>query len=209
MRLKVDKISFSYDSVETLKDVSFESEQEEILGIVGPNGSGKTTLLKIISKQQTPEKGEVVIPGETTIRYLPQEMVVNTQKTVYEEAITAFSDILKLKQKINEYSAEIAISADYDSTDYQKLINRLSEANEKFRLVGGEQIQAATEKVLLGLGFEHKDFNRPVNEFSYGWKMRMELAKILLARPKLLLLDEPTNHLDIESIQWVEEFLAK
>jgi ATP-binding cassette subfamily F protein 3 len=206
--ISVNDLAIHFSGNYLFKNVSFIINDKDRIGLVGKNGSGKTTLLKIIAKQQTPEKGEVVIPGETTIRYLPQEMVVNTQKTVYEEAITAFSDILKLKQKINEYSSEIAIRADYDSPDYQKLINRLSEANEKFRLVGGEQIQSATEKVLLGLGFEHKDFKRPVNEFSYGWQMRMELAKILLARPKLLLLDEPTNHLDIESIQWVEEFLA-
>lgn len=176
--------------------------------MIGKNGSGKTTLLRVIAGMQEPETGEVVVPSDFSIGYLPQERKINSRKTILEEAITAFAPLLKLRERIQWLNEEITTSEDFHSERYQKLIQELAEANEKFQVIGGDKYQAETEKVLLGLGFLHKDFNRPVNTFSMGWQMRVELAKILLAKPELILLDEPTNHLDIESLQWLEQFLG-
>ena len=200
-------LSVHYAGNYLFRNVSFIINKKDRVGLVGRNGSGKTTLLRIIAGMQSPETGEVVIPSSARVGYLPQEMELSSHKTIYSEAIAAFDEILALKKEIDQLSEEIAERTDFHSSSYEKLIHRLSEANEKFQLLGGQSMDADVEKVLLGLGFKRQDFSRPVSEFSYGWQMRVELAKILLRKPDLILLDEPTNHLDIESIQWLEEFL--
>ena len=174
---------------------------------MGKNGAGKSTLLKIIKGIQNPDEGEVVVPSGRTIGYLPQEMVTDSTKSVVEEAMTAFSEILGLKEKIGSLEHEIKVRTDFDSDDYHDLIREHSETYERFNLLEGSSIQTNTEKVLTGLGFDIQEFNRPMSQFSSGWQMRVELAKILLRVPDAVLLDEPTNHLDIESIEWLEEFL--
>jgi ATP-binding cassette subfamily F protein 3 len=187
--------------------VSFIINKKDRVGLVGHNGSGKTTLLRILSGTQQPETGKVVIPSTARMGYLPQEMVLNSDKSIYDETIAAFDEIMAIKADIDRYEAEISHRTDYDTASYEKLIHHLSEANEKFQLMGGQSMDADVEKVLMGLGFKREDFERPVKEFSNGWQMRVEIAKILLRKPDLILLDEPTNHLDIESIQWLEDFL--
>ncbi|NQT77469.1 MAG: ATP-binding cassette domain-containing protein [Bacteroidetes bacterium] len=204
----VSDLSIHYSGNYLFRNVSFIINKKDRLGLVGSNGSGKTTLLRILAGMQQPESGDVVIPSSARIGYLPQEMELSSDKTIYEEAIAAFDEILALKSSINGYEEEIGKREDYESAAYQKLIHNLSEANEKFLLMGGQTLDADVEKVLMGLGFSRNDLGRPVEEFSYGWQMRVEIAKILLRKPELILLDEPTNHLDIESIQWLEEFLS-
>ncbi|MFO8128499.1 MAG: ABC-F family ATP-binding cassette domain-containing protein [Bacteroidales bacterium] len=206
--ISVNEISVHYSGNYLFRDVSFQIREKDRIGLIGKNGSGKTTLLRVIAGMQEPETGKVVVPSDFSIGYLPQERKINSRKTILEEAITAFAPLLKLRERIRWLNEEIATSEDFHSERYQKLIQELAEANEKFQVIGGDKYQAETEKVLLGLGFLHKDFNRPVNTFSMGWQMRVELAKILLAKPELILLDEPTNHLDIESLQWLEQFLG-
>ncbi|MBU2650074.1 MAG: ABC-F family ATP-binding cassette domain-containing protein [Bacteroidetes bacterium] len=205
--ISINDLSVHFTGEYIFRNVSFMIHEKDKIGLVGRNGSGKTTLLRIIAGLQNPESGNVVIPSSMTLGYLPQEKLVNSGRTVYQEALEAFNHILELKKLIDEKTHEISARSDYDSPAYQKLVISLSEANDKFQILGGHQFQADTEKVLLGLGFVQQDFNRTMNEFSQGWQMRVELAKILLARPNLILLDEPTNHLDIESIQWLEEYL--
>ncbi len=203
----VSDLAIHYSGNYLFRNVSFIINKKDRVGLVGRNGSGKTTLLRILAGTQSPETGNVVIPSTARIGYLPQEMKLQSDKTIYDETIVAFDEILALKQNIESYSLEIAEREDYDSASYHKLITHLSEANETFQLLGGASMDADVEKVLAGLGFKREDFNRPVAEFSYGWQMRIEIAKILLRKPNLILLDEPTNHLDIESIQWFEDFL--
>ena len=204
--LKDISVHFSGDYL--FNNVSFLIRKRDRIGLVGRNGSGKTTLLNIIAGLLKPETGEVVVPGDTRIGYLPQEKVISSEMSVFEEAVTAFDDILVLQQQIEKLNHELSLREDYQSGTYQKLIEELSELNERYQVVGGEQVEANTEKVLTGLGFGRADFHRPIAEFSLGWQMRAELSKLLLAKPEVLLLDEPTNHLDIESIQWLEEFLV-
>jgi len=204
----VSDLAVHYSGNYLFRNVSFIINKKDRVGLVGHNGSGKTTLLRILADMQSPESGEVVIPSTARIGFLPQEMELRSDKTIYDETIAAFDEILALKTDIDRLSEEIAEREDYETQSYQKLIHRLSDANEKFQLLGGQSMDADVEKVLIGLGFKRSDFNRPVAEFSYGWQMRIEIAKILLRKPDLLLLDEPTNHLDIESIQWLEDFLS-
>jgi len=204
----VSDLAVHYSGNYLFRNVSFIINKKDRVGLVGHNGSGKTTLLRILAGSQSPESGEVVIPSTARIGFLPQEMELRSDKTIYDETIAAFDEILALKTDIDRLSREIAEREDYETQSYQKLIHRLSDANEKFQLLGGQSMDADVEKVLIGLGFKRSDFNRPVAEFSYGWQMRIEIAKILLRKPDLLLLDEPTNHLDIESIQWLEDFLS-
>jgi len=203
----ISDLAVHFGGTYLFRNVSFIINKKDRVGLVGRNGSGKTTLLRILAGTQSPETGNVVIPSTARIGYLPQEMKLQSSKTIYDETIVAFDEILALKQDIESYNLEIAEREDYDSVSYQKLITRLSEANEAFQLLGGGSMEADVEKVLSGLGFKREDLNRPVEEFSYGWQMRVEIAKILLRKPDLILLDEPTNHLDIESIQWLEDFL--
>ena len=207
--ISINNLSIHFTGEFLFRNISFNIKEKDRIGLVGKNGTGKTTILNIIARIQKPESGEIVFPSGHTIGYLQQEMKISSIKTVYNEAITAFSEILELKKKIENLSEELTNRIDFETEEYLKIVNNHSEASEKFRIIGGLTIQAETERILGGLGFEKEDFNRPLQQFSNGWQMRVELAKILLRKPNLLLLDEPTNHLDIISIQWLEEFLIK
>lgn len=206
--VSVKDISVSFGSFDLLTDISFLINEQDRIGLTGKNGAGKTTLLKIISGSQSPTKGFVDMSKEITIGYLPQQMSVDDSTTVMNETIKAFAGLISLSEEIEECSREIAERDDYHSADYLKLCDRLNETEEKYRILGGTNYLAEAEQTLTGLGFERKDFDRPTSELSGGWRMRIELAKLILRKPSLFLLDEPTNHLDIESIQWLETFLA-
>ena len=188
-------------------DISFLIREKDRIGLVGKNGAGKTTLLKLICGLEQPSKGDVVIPQGVTIGYLPQEKNVNSAKTVLDEALSAFDEYHQLECDLEKMQQELAERTDYESPQYEKLIVRMNNLNDRLALLGGNSIEGEAERILVGLGFGHEDMQRPMREFSNGWQMRVELAKILLKKPNLLLLDEPTNHLDIESIQWLEGFL--
>ncbi|TVQ06801.1 MAG: ABC transporter ATP-binding protein, partial [Bacteroidetes bacterium] len=203
----INNLSVQFNGEFLFEEVSFIINKRDRVGLVGKNGAGKTTMMRIITRQMEPESGQVVVPSAASVGYLPQEMKLRSTKTVIDETFMAFSEANELEERIEKYTHEITEREDYDSESYQKLAEKLAWANERFALIGGVTQQARAEKVLLGLGFEHKDFKRSMSEFSGGWQMRVELAKILLQNPDLLLLDEPTNHLDIESIQWLEGFL--
>lgn len=203
----VNNLSVQFNGEYLFEDVSFLINKRDRIGLVGKNGAGKTTMMRIITGQMEPESGRVVLPSSGTVGYLPQEMKLRSTKSVLDETFAAFSEANELEKLIDKLTLDIANREDYESDSYHKLAERLAEANERFAIIGGSTQQARAEKVLLGLGFEHKDFKRSMSEFSGGWQMRVELAKILLRNPDLLLLDEPTNHLDIESIQWLEGFL--
>jgi ATP-binding cassette subfamily F protein 3 len=206
--VSVQDLSMSFGSFDLLTDISFLINEQDRIGLTGKNGAGKTTLLKIISGNQSPTKGFVDMSKEVTIGYLPQQMVVDNSTTVMNETLTAFAGLISLSEEIEHCSAEIASREDYHSPEYLNLCDRLTETEEKYRIMGGTNYLAESERTLTGLGFERKDFNRPTSELSGGWRMRIELAKLILKKPALFLLDEPTNHLDIESIQWLETFLA-
>jgi ATP-binding cassette subfamily F protein 3 len=205
--LSVNNLSIYFTGKYLFNDVSFLITERDRIGLVGKNGAGKTTLLRIITGEQMPEQGSVSQPSDLKIGYLPQEMVTTGKGTVLEETLKAFDEVLKLQKESENLGLEISGREDYDAPDYLKLIERLHETNDRFSLLGGHEMQGETEKVLAGLGFIPADLNRKLAEFSGGWRMRVELAKLLLQRPGLLLLDEPTNHLDIESIQWLEDYL--
>lgn len=205
--VSVENLSVQFGGKYIFREVSFLVNPKDRVGLVGKNGAGKTTLLRIFMGLQKPDSGVVVVPENMTLGYLPQQMSVTDKRTVYEEAVTAFDEITSLEKEIEKLSHEITHRTDYESKEYLNLIDRLAEKNEHYEILGAGNIDAKTEQTLLGLGFETRDFNRPTREFSGGWRMRIELAKILLRSPDVLLLDEPTNHLDIESIQWLEEFL--
>lgn len=206
--ISVNNLSIHYTGTSLFDDVSFVIADRDRIGLVGKNGAGKTTLMRIIAGFQEPEKGNVVIPSGQTIGYLPQEIYASHYtKNILNEALSAFSEALKLQSEIKHLSSEIAHRSDYESGSYSRLISRLNDASERFQMLGGHNMQGETEKILFGLGFMQGDLLRHVNEFSGGWQMRLELAKILLQKPNVILLDEPTNHLDIESIQWLEDFL--
>lgn len=205
----VSNLSVHFTGTNVFDDVSFLINERDRIGLVGRNGAGKTTLMRIIVKELEPEKGTVVIPNGRTTGYLAQELETTSQVTVFAEALTSFEEAIELETKIQRFTDEVTHRTDFESQSYATLINRLNDANDRFHLIGGQNREAETEKVLLGLGFKKEDFIRPLQEFSSGWQMRVELAKILLKKPDLLLLDEPTNHLDIESIQWLEEFLKE
>ncbi|MFC2096397.1 ribosomal protection-like ABC-F family protein [Bacteroidota bacterium] len=205
--ISVDQLTVEFGGFQLFNDVSFLINPKDRIGLVGKNGAGKSTLLKIFMRIQNPTKGTVTVPGDISLGYLPQNMIVKDCKTVFEEARGAFSEVLQLDEKINKINDQLADRTDYESPEYSKLIHDLTEANERYQLLGGGSIEASIEQTLLGLGFKSSDFVRQTSEFSGGWRMRIELAKLLLKRPKVLLLDEPTNHLDIEAIQWFEDFL--
>ena len=205
--ISVDQLCVQFNGKDIFRNVSFLINPKDKVGLVGKNGAGKTTLLRIFMGLQKPDSGEVVVPEDVTLGYLPQELVVKDTHTVYDEVCTAFHEVNKLEKEINRLSEEIASRTDYESAEYLKLIEKLTEKNDRFNLLGGDNKDAGVEQTLMGLGFERKDFHRPTREFSGGWRMRIELAKIILRSPDIFLLDEPTNHLDIESIQWLEEYL--
>ena len=205
----VENLKVEFGARPLFHDVSYVVGDKDRIALVGKNGAGKSTMLKIIAGLQQPTFGTVSIPRETTIGYLPQVMKLADTRTVRQEAETAFEDIHKLKAEVERLNNQMVERTDYESEDYHALIDRFTRESERFQMMGGSNYQAELEQALIGLGFRRADFDRPTSEFSGGWRMRIELAKILLRHPDVLLLDEPTNHLDIESIQWLEEFLAK
>lgn len=205
--ISINNLSVQFTGQELFCGVTFNIADGDRIGLVGKNGAGKSTLLKILCKQQDPEKGTIVYASGQTVGYLPQEMVPSSLGTVLEETLKAFSELNALEDEQRQLTRQVTERTDYESADYAKLLQRLNDVTEHLNMLGIGGRQEQTEKILLGLGFSHSDFNRPVSEFSGGWQMRVELAKLLLRRPDFLLLDEPTNHLDIVSIQWLETFL--
>ena len=205
--ISVSGLTVEFSGVALFNDVSFLINPRDRIGLTGKNGAGKSTLLKILSGQQQYDKGAVAVPRNTTVGYLPQHMTVSDTRTVFDEALSAFTEIRKLEKDIDHLNHQLVTRTDYESDEYMEFINQLTEKNERFNLLGGGSIEANVENTLTGLGFERTDFQRPTGEFSGGWRMRIELAKVLLQHPDVLLLDEPTNHLDIESVQWFEEML--
>ncbi|MCG2650805.1 ABC-F family ATP-binding cassette domain-containing protein [Alloprevotella tannerae] len=205
--IAVDQLAVMFGATPLFTNVCFNINKKDRIALVGKNGAGKSTLLKILSGSQKASSGNVAIEKEATIGYLPQVMVLSDDHTVIEETEKAFADIRNLQQRIERENQELANRDDYESQDYLELVERFAHDNDRFQLMGGMNYRAQMERTLLGLGFVHEDFNRPTKEFSGGWRMRIELAKILLRSPDILLLDEPTNHLDIESIRWLEQFL--
>jgi len=206
--ISVDNVSIRFGAFTLFDGISFQVNPGDRIGLVGRNGAGKTTLLNLISGKQVPDEGKVVVTAGKTVGYLPQQMKHARGKALYAETLDAFEEILKLDERIKIISRELEERSDHHSKTYLDLIQELSNANERFEMEGGHTIHADVEQTLTGLGFRPADMDRPVHEFSGGWRMRIELAKILLRRPDFILLDEPTNHLDIESIQWLENFLA-
>ena len=205
--ISVDQLVVSFGGFELFKGISLLVSPKDRIGLVGKNGAGKSTLLKILSGEQLPNEGVVSVPTDVRIGYLPQHMIITDGCTVFEEAVTSFEEILQLERHIEEINHELAIRTDYESTEYNRLLTHVTEFNDRFHMLGGNNFEAEVEQTLIGLGFLRSDFTRQTSEFSGGWRMRIELAKILLKRPDVFLLDEPTNHLDIESIQWLEDFL--
>jgi ATP-binding cassette subfamily F protein 3 len=206
--ISVDNLSVYFGDFVLFSDVSFLVGQRDRIGLTGKNGAGKTTLLRIISGHQSPASGGVMIPSATTIGYLPQHMKLRNNTSVLEETISSFTRIKKIENDIEDITAQLGGREDHHSGEYLGLCNRLADLQELYQINGGNSYLADAEQALTGLGFERSDFSRPTSELSGGWRMRIELAKLLLKRPSLLLLDEPTNHLDIESIEWLESFLA-
>ncbi|MGC9150866.1 MAG: ABC-F family ATP-binding cassette domain-containing protein [Microbacter sp.] len=205
--IAAEQLTVEFGGFTLFDSVSFLINPKDRIALTGKNGAGKTTLLSIFAGEQQPSSGHVVKSPDVTIGYLPQHLLPAGQRTVIDEAETAFDELLHLQQSIDELTQTLAQRTDHHSESYHQLIDRLAHETERFHLLGGGRYRAESEKILLGLGFVRDDFERHVNEFSGGWRMRIELAKILLKKPDLLLLDEPTNHLDIESIQWLENFL--
>ena len=205
--ISLDNLTVSYGGWTLFDNISFLINPKDRIGLVGKNGAGKTTLLRIITGEQQPTSGAVTINGECTIGYLPQTMRVADTTTLVEETAKAFDEVLRLEAEIEELTRQITERTDYESPEYEQLLHRLNDAQDRYHILGGETRDADIEKTLLGLGFKREDFSRATSEFSGGWRMRIELAKLLLRRPSIFLLDEPTNHLDIESIQWLEEYL--
>lgn len=205
--ITINNISIQFGGEYLFRDISFNINDKDRIGLVGKNGAGKTTLMKLISSNIDSDEGNIIYPSDFTIGYLPQEMNLESDKTIFDEALSAFSEALELKNNIDRLTRLISEREDFKSDDYLKLISSLNDETDRFLLIGGNSMEPETEKILIGLGFTKEDFNRNVKEFSGGWKMRVVLSKILLKKPDAILLDEPTNHLDIESIQWLENFL--
>ena len=206
--ISIDNLKVEFSATPLFSDVCFVVNPKDRIALVGKNGAGKSTLLKIIAGQQQPTDGCVSRQREVTVGYLPQVMVLSDERTVMEEAETSFAHISDMQAELERMNAQLAERTDYESEEYMALVERFSRENDRFLMMGGQNYKAELERTLVGLGFRREDFNRPTSEFSGGWRMRIELAKILLQKPDVLLLDEPTNHLDIGSIQWLEGFLA-
>jgi len=205
--ISVNQLTVQFGGFNLFKDISFLINPKDRIGLVGKNGAGKSTMLKILCGMNPPSSGEVVIPDDARIGYLPQQMVHQDGKTVLEEARTAFAEILDVDKRIHQINHALNQRDDYESQEYLNLIHEVTELNDRYHIIGGMNIDEALEQTLLGLGFSNADFYRQTKEFSGGWRMRIELAKILMRNPNVLLLDEPTNHLDIESIQWLENYI--
>ena len=206
--ITVDGLTVEFSGTTLFKDISFSINEKDRIALMGKNGAGKSTLLKILAGAQKPTRGKVSAPKDTVIAYLPQHLMTENNRTVFEEAARAFASIFEMESRINEINEQLATRTDYESESYYQLIEEVSALSERFYSIEEINYDAEVEKTLLGLGFLREDFTRPTSEFSGGWRMRIELAKILLKKPDLILLDEPTNHLDIESIQWLEDFLV-
>ena len=205
--VSVDNLKVEFGVTPLFEDVSYVINKRDRIALVGKNGAGKSTMLKILAGLQAPTSGMVSVPKEVSIGYLPQVMILSDKHTVMEEAEMAFEHIFEMQESLEKMNQELADRTDYDSEGYHNLIEKFTHDNERFLMMGGTNYKAEIERTLIGLGFCREDFTRPTSEFSGGWRMRIELAKLLLRRPDVLLLDEPTNHLDIESIQWLENFL--
>lgn len=205
--ITVNDISVQFGGTTLFSEVSFAINENDKIALMGKNGAGKSTLLKIIAGHSKPSGGNISAPKDAVIAYLPQHLLTKDETTVMEEASKAFSEIFKMKAEIDNLNEQLTVRTDYESDDYMKLIERVSDLSEKYYAIEEVNYEAEVEKILIGLGFEREDFTRLTSEFSGGWRMRIELAKILLQKPDLILLDEPTNHMDIESIQWLEDFL--
>jgi ATP-binding cassette, subfamily F, member 3 len=205
--ISVDGLTVEFSGSTLFRDISFVINDKDRIALMGKNGAGKSTLLKIIAGAQAPTKGRISAPKEAVIAYLPQHLMTENKRTVFEETAQAFAHIHAMEREIETLNNELATRTDYESDSYYELIERVSALSEKFYSIEETNFDAEVEKILIGLGFERSDFTRPTEEFSGGWRMRIELAKILLQKPDLILLDEPTNHMDIESIQWLEDFL--
>ncbi len=206
--ISIDALGIEFSGSVLFSDVSFVINETDKIALMGKNGAGKSTLLKTLAGIQKPTTGSISAPKDFVIAYLPQHLLTDDNATVFEETSKAFSELADMKAEIDALNEELTVRTDYDSEDYYKIIERVSELSEKYYTIEEINFDAEVEKVLIGMGFERSDFTRPTSEFSGGWRMRIELAKILLKKPDLILLDEPTNHLDIESIQWLEEFLT-
>ena len=208
MSISINSLKVEFSAKCLFDNISYIINNKDRIALVGKNGAGKSTMLKIIAGLQQPTSGSVTVPKDTTIGYLPQHMTINDTSSVVDEVRTAFSHIKEMHQRLDEMTAELAERTDYESEAYQALIERMTNLTDRLAMEESENCEAEMEKTLIGLGFRREDFDRPTAEFSGGWRMRIELAKLLLRRPDVLLLDEPTNHLDIESIQWLENFLV-
>ncbi len=206
--ISINNLSVEFSARSLFDNINYVINPRDRIALVGKNGAGKSTMLKIIAGLQQPTAGTVSVPADVTIGYLPQQMKLQDSVTLSEEVRKAFSHIQQLHDRLDHLNAELAMRTDYESDEYHKLIEQITDLTEHIAIVGSDNCEAEMEKTLLGLGFVRSDFNRPTSEFSGGWRMRVELAKLLLTRPDVLLLDEPTNHLDIESIQWLEQFLG-
>ena len=206
--ISVDGLTLEFGGTTLFKDISFAINDSDKIALMGKNGAGKSTLLKILAGERKPSNGRVTAPKDAVIAYLPQHLITENKRTVFEEASQAFESLLAMKREIDELNHQLTTRTDYESDSYFKLIEQVSTLSEKYYTIEEINFDAEVEKILLGLGFLRQDFTRPTNEFSGGWRMRIELAKILLQKPDLILLDEPTNHMDIESVQWLEEFLV-
>ncbi|MFN0274813.1 MAG: ABC-F family ATP-binding cassette domain-containing protein, partial [Chitinophagales bacterium] len=205
--IAVQNLSIHFGGEFLFEDVSFALKENDRVGLVGKNGAGKSTLLKILSGLQKPDTGNVVLPKDSLIGFLHQDLSKMKGKTVFEETQTAFNEALQLDKRLHEIEHELTVRTDYESDSYHDLINEIQEISHRLEIINVATIDKQIELVLTGLGFDREEFDRPVETFSGGWQMRIELAKILLSKPELVLLDEPTNHLDIESIQWLETYL--
>ncbi|MDE5572150.1 MAG: ATP-binding cassette domain-containing protein, partial [Muribaculaceae bacterium] len=207
--ISINNLSVEFSAKSLFDNINYVINKKDKIALVGKNGAGKSTMLKIIAGLQQPTSGNVAVPRDITIGYLPQQMTLNDTMSVIDEVRSAFAHIDKLKERLDQYNEELATRTDYESESYQELIENMTTLTERLAMEESENAEAEIEKTLIGLGFIRNDFNRPTSEFSGGWRMRIELAKLLLRRPDVLLLDEPTNHLDIESIQWLESFLIQ
>ncbi len=207
--ISINQTTVRFGGFELFSQISMMISPRDRIGLVGKNGAGKSTLMKIILGEEMPDEGSVTVPSNVKIGYLPQQMIYPVGKSVFEETMTAFDEVLQIETQIKQITAQLSEREDYSSPEYIKLIDKLTTANERYDLLGGSSIDADVEQTLTGLGFRRSDFDRQTNQLSGGWRMRIELAKVLLRKPSVFLLDEPTNHLDIESIQWLEDFLKE
>ena len=207
--ISVDGLTVEFGGTTLFENISFQVNENDRIALMGKNGAGKSTLLKILAGIQNPTRGAVTVPKGTVVAYLPQHLMTEDHRTVFEEASLAFSELFEMEKEIERLNKELSERTDYESDDYMNLIEQVSTLSEKYYSIEEINYEADVEKTLMGLGFVREDFNKPTKEFSGGWRMRIELAKILLRKPDVILLDEPTNHLDIESIQWLEDFLIE